>query len=296
MIHWRCCRLALVLLLLLTAGSAVAADPPKVPKGVTAHRNLEYAEVGEQSLQLDLYVPDDVENPPLVVWIHGGGWRKGSRVGGGPSFRLCTTGYATATISYRFTDVAPFPAQIHDCKAAIRFLRANAGKYGYDGERIGVIGHSAGGHLAALLGVTGDVKSLEGDVGEFDETSSRVQAVINQAGPTDFPKRIRRRGEKGAKDAVFKLLGGKTDPEGEAAKEVSAVTYVSSDDPPILNVFGDTDTVVKAYHGETLHRLYQEADLDSQLVILPDTGHVDSGFFNAENFRRMKAFFDEKLK
>ena len=127
--------------------------------------DLEYARVGEKSLLLDLYLPPEGESPwPVIVWIHGGAWRTGNRADP-PALFLVERGYAVASISYRLSREAIFPAQIHDCKAAIRWLRARAGEYDLDPARIGVWGASAGGHLAALLGTSGGVERLEGTVG-----------------------------------------------------------------------------------------------------------------------------------
>ncbi|NIA21582.1 MAG: alpha/beta hydrolase fold domain-containing protein [Anaerolineaceae bacterium] len=158
---------------------------PRVPEGVKAFGDLEYAKVGERPLLLDLYVPEKAEGPlPLVVWVHGGGWRAGNK-------RFCRAlpmtrrGYAVASIGYRLSGEAPMPAQIYDCKAAVRWLRAKAGKYNIDPKRIGAWGASAGGHLVALMGTSGGLKDLEGDLGNADQ-SSRVQAVCDFFGPSDL--------------------------------------------------------------------------------------------------------------
>ena len=147
------------------------------------HRDLVYAKTPQRELALDLYIPDGATKPPLIVWVHGGAWRAGSKAKP-PALWMLERGYAVASISYRLSQQAVFPAQIHDCKAAIRWLRAHASKYGYDAERIGAWGASAGGHLVALLGTSSGVKELEGDLG-YNDQSSRVQAVVDYFGPTD---------------------------------------------------------------------------------------------------------------
>src|SRR5262249_6673062 len=147
-------------------------------------------EVDGQKLQLDLFVPTGDKKPPLVVYIHGGSWLRGSRKKP-PVHWLTEEGFALASISYRFSDRAVFPAQIHDVKAAVRWLRANQDKYGYDASRIGVCGTSAGGHLAVLLSTSGGVKELEGTIGGNLQQSSRVQAVVDWYGPADFILRSR---------------------------------------------------------------------------------------------------------
>ncbi|HAA77855.1 TPA: lipase, partial [Candidatus Latescibacteria bacterium] len=147
-----------------------------VPPGVTVDRDLVYATVDGKDLKLDVYWHPDATKPmPLVVWVHGGAWRKGSKKN--PRAKgLLDKRYAVASVQYRLSQEAIFPAQIHDCKAAIRWLRSNAAKYKVDPDRFGVWGVSAGGHLVALLGTSGDVEELEGDLG-VTGVSSRVQAV-----------------------------------------------------------------------------------------------------------------------
>src|SRR5262245_52847203 len=173
-----------VLLLTISLVAPFAAADEEVVR----HNDVVYAEADGQKLLLNLYLPKDAvaknaERPPLVVFIHGGSWRAGSYKSCSVEF-LAEEGFAVASIEYRFTSVAIFPAQIHDCKAAIRWLRAGAEKYGYDATRIGVAGSSAGGHLAALLGTSGGVEDLEGSVGLKDgvggnaDQSSRVAAVV----------------------------------------------------------------------------------------------------------------------
>ncbi|MBN2000034.1 alpha/beta hydrolase, partial [candidate division KSB1 bacterium] len=147
-------------------------------------RDVEFADINEKSLLLDLYIPAAEGPLPLVIWIHGGAWRAGDK-NVTPAVPLLTDhGFAVASISYRFSQHAIFPAQLHDCKAAVRWLRAHANKYHLDPLRFGVWGASAGGHLAAMLGTTGDEGTLEGKVGR-KRGSSRVQAVCDWFGPTD---------------------------------------------------------------------------------------------------------------
>jgi hypothetical protein len=154
--------------------------------GVKSHRDLVYVEGGHERHKLDLYLPEKADGPlPLIIWVHGGGWQNGSK-DGCPPLRggYIERGYAVASINYRLSGHAVFPAQIEDCKAAIRWLRAHAKEYGLDAKRFGVWGSSAGGHLVALLGTSGDVKEF--DVGANLDQSSRVQAVCDYYGPTDF--------------------------------------------------------------------------------------------------------------
>jgi acetyl esterase/lipase len=235
----------------------------------TIQRGLVYKQVNGAVLTLDLYCPEKVSGPlPVIVWIHGGGWRNG-RKEKCPAVALVQDGYAVASIDYRLSRTAPFPAQIEDCKAAVRWLRANAAKYNLDADRIGVWGMSAGGHLAALLGTSGGVPELEGS-GDNMQYSSRVQAVCDVAGPADLsamtnlgPKRM---------FAIEALLGGP--PETDKAKAIAAspIHYVSKDDPPFLIVHGEADRVVPV---EQSHRFYEElrkAGVNATLK-MPHVGH-----------------------
>src|SRR5713101_8014594 len=181
--------LALVLLLGAIPGARGQRPAPRqrLPDGVKALRDLEYVKGGHERQKLDLYLPEKSDGPlPLIVWIHGGGWIGGNKENP-PGLEFLNRGYALASINYRLSQHAKFPAQIEDCKAALRWLRANAKTYNLDPDRIGVWGESAGGHLVALLGTTGDVKELEGEEGN-PQQSSEVQAVVDWFGPTDFLK------------------------------------------------------------------------------------------------------------
>ena len=154
-----------------------------------ALRDIEYARVGNKSLKLDLYVPDGAGPFPVIVWVHGGGWTSGDKAlsASGPQVRQTARGYAVASINYRFSQEAKFPAQIEDCKAAVRWLRAHAAEHNLDPARIAVWGDSAGGHLASLMGASGGASDLEGDEGNLDY-SSRVEAVVDWFGPSTCSK------------------------------------------------------------------------------------------------------------
>ena len=186
-------------------------------------KDVEFAVVQGQSLKLDLYLPDKPKGSGLVVWIHGGGWHKGSKEKCFITW-LPQHGYTVASISYRLSSVAKFPAQLHDCKGAVRWLRTNAEKYGYNPKRIFVAGASAGGHLTALMATTSGHKLLEGKVGGNLDRSSSVQGAIDYYGPTDFILRSKtqpsRANEKGS--VVYVLLGGGAHEKAAASKLASA--------------------------------------------------------------------------
>jgi len=174
---------ALIFSAVAIAEQAAQTASPEVNTGPIVYRDLSYVPNGHERQKLDLFVPKEGKNLPLIIRIHGGAWLGGSKEGEWPNDYL-RFGYAVARINYRLSQHAIFPAQIEDCKAAVRYLRANARKYNLDPNRFGVWGASAGGHLVALLGTTGDVKEF--DVGENLSVSSRVQAVADYFGPTDF--------------------------------------------------------------------------------------------------------------
>jgi acetyl esterase/lipase len=273
-------------------GSLAAAEST-----VERFDDVVYAEVDGRRLLLNLFVPKDVKRPPLVVFIHGGSWRAGSYKSC-PIAWLAEEGFAVASIEYRFTNVAVFPAQIHDCKAAIRWLRAKADEYGYDATKIGVAGTSAGGHLAVLLGTSGDVDDLEGAVGGNLEQSSRVAAIVDYYGPTDFVLRGKTHyARANAPDSgTYQLLGGAAADDDERAKRASGVTYVSADDPPLLILHGDKDKTVYMDQAESLRDAYTKAKLEVELIVVPGGGHGGEVYFTGENGRRAARFLATHLR
>jgi acetyl esterase/lipase len=281
-----CCFAGLVI---VSSGVAEAESP-------TVTKDIEFANVDGHSLKLDLYVPAENKHAPLVVWIHGGGWRKGSKNSCAVSW-LAEHGYAVASISYRLTDNAIFPAQIHDCKAAIRWLRANADKHGYSTAKIAVSGSSAGGHLAALVGTSGNVKEVEGTVGGNLDQSSRVDAVIDFYGATDFVLRSKtqphRANEKGS--VVYDLLGGGADQKVKLAKQASAAFHVTKDDPPFLVFHGGNDKTVLLDQSQRINEVYSKAGLPITLHVLKGSGHGGKEFYTGERRAIIREFLDRHL-
>ncbi|MBL8827258.1 MAG: alpha/beta hydrolase [Planctomycetaceae bacterium] len=269
----------------------VAAEPLK-----PTHRDLVYGEASGQKLLLNLYLPTNVEHAPLVVYIHGGSWRAGSYQTCSVDY-LANEGFAVASIEYRFSNVTIFPAQIHDCKAAIRWLRAHAKEYGYDATKIGVAGSSAGGHLAVLLGTSGDVVDLEGDIGGNADQSSRVAAVVDYYGPTDFVLRGKtHHARANAPDSsTYQLLGGAANANPDKARRASGVTYVTADDPPMLILHGDRDKTVYMDQSESLRDAYTQAKLPVELIVVPGGGHGGAVYHTGENRRRVIKFFRQHL-
>jgi acetyl esterase/lipase len=277
-----------------------AQTGPRVPDGVRAERDVPYADTDHPRQRLDLYLPKTPKSNkvPLIVAIHGGGWRNGDKAGaGGQVLKYVESGeYAGASIGYRLTDVASWPAQIHDCKAAIRWLRAHAAEYGYDPDRIGVIGSSAGGHLVAMLGTSGDVKEVEGDLGSFDDAGSRVTCVVDFFGPSnmltmgDFPSNMK---HDAPDSPESKLLGGPAKQNQDVARQASPVTFVTKDDPPFLIIHGSADMTVPHQQSVELDAALDKAGVPSVFITVEGGGHGQ--FNNPEVDARVKAFFDKHL-
>jgi acetyl esterase/lipase len=271
-----------------------------LPAGVKALRDLEYAHVGEKRLLLDLYRPEKAEGKlPLIVWIHGGGWQSGSKDQWRPAAQFIGDGYAVASIDYRLSGEATFPAQLEDCKAAIRWLKANAATCNLAADRIAVWGSSAGGHLAALVGTSGDVHDLEGEVGGNLDQSSRVQAVVDFYGPTDLEAFVvtpRYERHADAQSPESKLLGGAVKEVPRKAKRANPITYVDSSDPPFFIVHGADDPVVPPSQSELLHAALEKAGVATELTMLPGNGHGGPGFSRPELTSRIAAFLEKHLK
>ncbi len=283
----------LLLLSAIVFAPLLYAAPLDTPAGVTAHRDLPYVTNGHERQRLDLYVPESGEKLPLVVWIHGGGWESGDKAQC-LTLPLTTKGFAAASIGYRLSQHAVFPAQIEDCKAAIRWLRAHAAEYRLDPDRIGAFGISAGGHLVALLGTSGDVKDF--DVGEHLNVSSRIQAACDMCGPTDLfrfherPSAIKR----DAKGSLFeRLFGGPVLERIELAKRFNPITWISKDDPPFLIIHGDKDPLVPLSQSEFLAHGLRSAGLPVEMHIEKGGGHV---FFNDTVNGKIAALFERTLK
>lgn len=292
----------LVLLALITAVSLplvvlVSASKQK-PEQFTVHKDLPYVDKSQDPFQqLDLYLPEGEGPFPVIVWIHGGAWVAGDKNHPPAVPRLASEGFAVASINYRLAQYAPHPAQINDCKAAVAWLRKNAEKFKLDPNRIGAWGHSAGGHLTALLGTTGDIASV--DQGQEPKDAKRetaVQAACDWAGPTDFESLPSQQGPDAELDfndphgPVAVLMAGKSPSAREAA---SPVNRLSADDAPLLIVHGKRDTVVPAAQSTELNEKMKAAGMSVECLIVDNEGHSLS---SSEAVERTVAFFKKHLK
>lgn len=240
-------------------------------------RDIIYSQSG---MQLDLYLPAEVSEPvPIIVWIHGGAWRMGDKEGNTgrkPPVEIMDYGFAFASINYRLSHEATFPAQIHDCKAAIRWVRAHAKEYGIDPERVGVWGASAGAHLAALLGTSKDITELEGDGGNPQYHSS-VQAVCDWFGPNDLIRMSKMKGELEQESPESLVIGGPLLENVDKVIQANPLTYINKHSPPFLIVHGDNDVVVPSDQSHILHEALLQADVEAGLHIVPGAGHGFEG-------------------
>lgn len=279
--------------------SIAHAAPPKLPEGVEAKLDIEYARPDDKPQLLDVYWPKDAKGKlPVIIDIHGGGWTGGAKR---PAYavRWVKDGYAVVSVEYRFSQVAPFPAQISDCKAAVRWTRAHADEFHFDADHLGAWGDSAGGHLVALLGTSAGQKDLEGDEGNAG-FSSQVQAVCDCYGPADFlafqsqqspDAKVR---ADDPKSALSRLLGGPLPEKRDLAKLASPVTFVSKDSSPFLILQGDKDPLVRPAQSQELYEKLKNAGVDAELVIVKGGGH---GFGHRPDLdQKIREFFDKHLK
>jgi acetyl esterase/lipase len=300
--------LAFACWVLIVASPATAQNPPKratPPKGFVAEYDVKYVPDGDEAQTLDVYYPENrTDKPlPLLIWIHGGGWMGGSKTQV-PYLNQLERGYVVASVEYRFSQKAIFPAQIHDCQAAIRWLRANAAKYHIDPDHVGVGGASAGGHLAALVGTSGGKKAFSA-IGGNESQSNRVQAVCDIFGPADFCTVVAQADEDQNVKNVFKwnngdpyskLIGGKLGEDKEKCDAVSPAHYVSKDNPPFLILHGDHDTLVPYAQSVELKDLLAKAGVEVTLQRLPGAGHGGPAFGLPAVAHLVNAFFDKHLK
>ncbi|MEO5890986.1 MAG: alpha/beta hydrolase [Ferruginibacter sp.] len=257
-------------------------------------KNIVYAETGDKKLQLDIYKLKEQAAPYLIVWIHGGAWHSGNKEN--PPLQLLGYGYALASIDFLPSTERPFPAQVHDIKAAIRFLRANAKKYGFREDKIIAWGSSSGGHLAALVATTNNNNKLEGDLGAYINTSSSVQAGIDYFGPTNLVTILNQSTPFGLNvrlPALALLLGKPVEQVPELAKLASPVYQVDPTDPPMFIVHGEQDVQVPVNQSIELWNEYKNKNLKVQVEFLPNAAHGGEAFFKKELLDKIDKFLKE---
>ena len=272
--------------------SLADAQEPTLP-------DIEYARIDGQPLLLDLYLAPVAEAPtPLIIWVHGGAWRAGSKADV-PIQALVARGYSIASVDYRLSPVARFPAQVHDIKAAIRFLRAHAAQHRLDPQRFVIAGSSAGGHLAALVGVSNGHQELEGTVGEHLTISSDVQAIVSWFGASNLETILAQSTPHGLSvrvPALELLLGGQPKDQPDLAKLASPVTHVDAHDPPLLLIHGDQDPQMPINQSHELEGAYQRVKRPCQFELIHHGAHGGPQFFDATRLEVMERFLNESLR
>lgn len=261
-------------------------------------RAVEYARVGGQPLLLDLYLPKGVTKPPLLMWVHGGAWRAGSRKNM-PLGALVERGFAIASVDYRLSTVARFPANIHDLKAAVRWLRAQAEEYHYDAAKIGIAGASAGGHLVNLLGVVNGHPDLEGTVGGHLDRSSDVQAIVSFYGAANLTTILSQSTPHGLGvrvPALELLLGDRPENVPDLARLASPVFHVDKHDPPLLMIHGDQDPQMPVNQSIELLGRYRELGRDGELRFIHGGAHGGPAFYDEERMDLVEKFFRRCLR
>lgn len=264
---------------------------------ITLHKDIEYARVDGGPLKLDLYQPA-VQQGPLIVYVHGGAWRAGSK-DEMPLTKLVEEGWPAASVDYRLSTMAKFPAQIHDIKAAIRFLRANAKDLGLDTARVLIAGSSAGGHLAALAGVSNRLPELEGKVGAHPEADSSVQGIISFYGAANLTTILRQSTPHGLSvrvPALELLLGGSPEQKPELARLASPVFLVDKTDPPLLLFHGDQDAQMPINQAHELEGAYRRNALPVKFEVLHGSGHGGNEFYEEKRLAIIREFFRQQVK
>jgi len=299
------CKIILFLFFLLFSGIGFfpifGQTDPASNSGMVVLKNIPYVTDGQIRQQLDLYLPEDYETAekpyPLILIVHGGSWTSGNKDDNGfMASWLVPRGYIVAINNYRFLRDAFFPAQLQDCKSAVRWLKANADTYRIDKTRFGAYGASAGGQLVCMLGATPHIKEF--DVGEHLEQSSDIQVVANLFGVTCFVELLGARAQEN--DVPLELFGKRyLGPDVENVVEVfqllSPVTHAKTSVPTII--MHGTDDEVVPYEQSTLYvKALKEVGVDCELITVPDGKHTSKGFFTPEIISQVEAFYAKYLK
>ena len=276
----------LIVLALLSTHPAAQAD---------IIRDLEYAKVGSTALKLDLHLPQETKSDLLIVWVHGGAWRSGSKdimkLG-----KLVEEGTPVASVDYRLSPVAQFPAQVHDIKAAIRFLRATGANWNLPTATIVIAGESAGGHLAALVGVSNGHPDLEGSAGDHLGASSDVQGIVSFFGASNLTTILSQSTPHGLSvrvPALELLLGDLPQKATRLARLASPVFHVDADDPPLLLLHGDQDPQMPINQAHELDGAYQQMNRPVTFATVHGAAHGGDRFYDDKRFAIVRGFLQQ---
>jgi acetyl esterase/lipase len=262
---------------------------------IKSEKKIVYGKGDDVDLELDLAMPAEGKGPfPAVVCIHGGGWKAGNRQQLVELTEVfAKNNFVAVTISYRFAPKYQFPAQIEDCKAAVRWMRANAGKYNIDSDRIGAVGFSAGAHLSCLLGTADETAGLEGKGGN-PKQSTKVQAVVSFFGPTDFT--IKTWSKDVENRFLVPFLGGTLEEKKDQYRKCSPIIYCSKNNPPFLFFHGTEDPLVGIENSQKMAKKLRELGVSAELVTMEGDGHGWGGEKLAKTLDQTVTFFKDKLK
>lgn len=257
---------------------------------VNATYDVVYAERGDEKLLADIYVPEGEGPFPGVLVVHGGAWVMGNRLQlGNVSRKLSRSGYSAVAINYRLAPTNRFPAQIEDCKTAVRWMRTNADKYKIDPQRLGGWGYSAGAQLVGLLGTTEASDGLEGPDATPDSPSTRLQAVVAGGAPCDF---------RSAPEDSLRLafwLGGTRREKPEQYRLASPMEFLTRDDPPVFFYHGERDRLVDIAGPEAMMAELEKLDIPTKMFVLPRASHIGT-MASGEPINEGIAFLNEHLK
>lgn len=277
----------------------------QTPAEVMIKKDIIYGHAGGVDLKMDVGQPVGEGPFPVILFFHGGGWQQGDKSHMHKWIRqVVASGYVGVSVGYRFAPGFKWPSQVHDAKAAVRYLRAHSKELKIDPARMGAMGESAGGYLALMLGVTAARDNLEGEGGN-PEYSSRVQAVVSYVSAADFTlpglelspemeAAMQKYYQKSLKEVRTDFTGA-TGPEDPILKRISVVTYVDKEDAPVLMFYGDSDPIVSIEHAYQLQRALDKVHVPNELVIVKGGGHGWTGKPEEETTRQMLEYFNRKL-
>jgi acetyl esterase/lipase len=298
-------KISLIMLgLVYMMSLSLSAQPAK---DIFIEKDIVYGHAGGVDLKFDLAKPIEGIGPfPIIVFFHGGGWQAGDKSHGHHWIQMfAKSGYVGVTVGYRFAPAFKWPSQVQDAKTAIRYLRANAEALNIDPDRIGVMGESAGGYLALMVGVTDPADDLEGDGGS-PEISSGVHAVVSYFSVSDFTlpgAKLSQEVETDVMQYYKKPLSevladfiGTQDPDDSILTKMSVITYIDKNDPPVQIFQGDTDPFVSVEQAQRLKRALEKANVPHELVLVKGGGHGWTGELQDKTNRQMLAFFERELK
>jgi acetyl esterase/lipase len=286
-------RTKLLPALLFAVGFSGANAAPSI------QADIQYATTAAgEPLLLDLYLPEDGAGAPLIVWVHGGAWENGNK-SAMPMAPIVERGFAIASLDFSPASKAPFPGQFHEIKAAVRYLRAQASRYGYDARRIGIAGASSGAHLAAVVGTSNGHAELEGALGDHRGVSSEVHAILSYFAATNLTTILTQSTPFGLRirePALTRLLGAAPKDNEGLARLASPVYQVDAGDPPLLLLHGDQDPQMPINQSHELEGAYERLGLEADFIVVHGAAHGGDAFYSAQNVERATAFLNATLR